>query len=179
MERLLLACKFQLIVCFENRDNNVRVPLLLLSVLLVVQLTSLLLSVSLGLELDLLLVGPWGQSGLDELLSLGGGNSGQGLLSEGVGYWLALLTLLLLPEVHGLEASSSANGLVGERTLGVVLSAVDGVTVFLGLACIMRVLTIGLHCRIKKRQQDSSDGAELGLVVGGRWEVEAYRIRTF
>lgn len=105
-------------------------PLILATVLLFVHLLGLLASV----VLDLLLLGPWDDILFEELLGLEADGSGESLLSEGVVDGLTLLTLLLLPCVHGSEANTGTDGLVGEGTLGLLLAVVEGVTLVLGLA---------------------------------------------
>jgi hypothetical protein len=108
---------------------------------------SLLLSVMLGL----LCVNVVQSLGLNELVDLGGGEAGNELLGEGVAdglacsvsvklllHWdcakLTLLALLVLEVLHGLEGGASGDNFVAESTL-VVLSLVDLVALFLGVAC--------------------------------------------
>lgn len=113
-----------------SRSRDLRVPLLLVTVLLVVQLLSLLA----GVVLDLLPLGPGDDVLLEELVGLEADGGGEGLLGEGVVDGLALGTLLLLPLVHGGKADTGADGLVGEAALGLLAAVVEVVTLLLGLA---------------------------------------------
>lgn len=77
---------------------------------------------------------------LGDLVDLGGGQSGEGFLGEGVLDFLAFLALLLLPEVHRLEGGGPAEHLVRELGLvlvGIVLGrgVVDLVAGLFGLDC--------------------------------------------
>lgn len=107
-----------------------RVPLILATVLLLVHLLGLLA----GVVLDFLALSPWDNVLFKELFGLEGTGSGEGLFGKSVVDGLALLTLLLLPHVHGSEANTGANGLVGEAALRLLLTVVESVTLFFGLA---------------------------------------------
>jgi hypothetical protein len=106
-----------------QREINLRVILVHVTIVLLVQLLSLLLGVVLGL----LLVDKVQTLGLDELVDLSGSKAGEELLGKSVVHRLACLALLLLKQTHGLETGSTAEELVGERRL-VRLALVDLVT---------------------------------------------------
>lgn len=114
------------------------------------------LSVLLGSVLGALLVDEVHTLGLSELVNLSTGNTGEELLSEGVGDWLAcrrylsvcligmrgdgvsrhtVLALLILKELEGLEGSGTSNELVGELSLTVwLVILVDLLVGVVGLA---------------------------------------------
>src|SRR3569833_1026580 len=112
----------------ERWDADLRVVLVLVAVLLLVQV----LGVLLGLVLGLLAVEEVQALGLEELVDLGGGYAGEGLLGEAVRDGLAVLALALLPEVHGLEGGAAGYGLVGPAGL-MGLTVVDLLALGLGV----------------------------------------------
>lgn len=83
------------------------------TVVLVVEL----LSVLLGLVLGLLAVDPVGALGLGELVDLGAGEASEELLSEGVGDVLALLALVVLKGLEGGKGGAAGEELVAEAGL--------------------------------------------------------------
>lgn len=63
--------------------------------------------------------------GLDQLVDLGTGQGGNGLLGEAVADSLALGALVVLPLVHGGEAGAGAEKLMRQGALVVVVVVVD------------------------------------------------------
>ena len=97
----------------QREETHSRVVLIPITILLVVQLLGLLL----GVVADAVAVDEAEALGLDQLVGLGGGQGGDGFLGEAVADGFALLALLLLPQVHGLEGDGAADQFVGEPGL--------------------------------------------------------------
>lgn len=97
-----------------------RVILVQVAVLLVVQP----LGVLLGMMLGLLAVDKVEPLGLGQLVDLGAGKGGDHLLGEAVVDGLALLALLVLEQVHGLEGGGAAQQLVRQLALPLRLAVV-------------------------------------------------------
>lgn len=110
--------------------ENLRVPLVLATVLLVVQLHCLLLGVVLGL----LCVDEVLALGLSQTVNLEADGRSQKLLGNAVLDGLALLALLGLPCLHAGEGSSATEELVSD--LGLVL-ALELIVSVLGIAYVV------------------------------------------
>ena len=107
-----------------------RVVVLLIAVLLIVELIRLLLRLMLGMFL-LLVVDEVFTLSLGETINTGTCETGEKLLGEAMVDFLALLTLVLLELVHGVEAGAAGEELMAE--LGFVVGLLDFVVVLLGV----------------------------------------------